>query len=164
MAHMMRRSDKEISERDEIKAILKEANHVTIAMSIDNEPYLATLSHGYDSTRNCVYFHCAQEGKKVEILKLNPLVWGQALIDNGYQQGSCDHLYRTAQFRGKVTFVEDQAEKIHALEVLIRHLDENPEEVIARQITPQSTGRILVGRIDIDYLSGKKADRTIIQL
>jgi hypothetical protein len=43
-------------------------------------------------------------------------VWGQALIDNGYQQGSCDHLYRTAQFRGKVTFVEDQAEKIHALE------------------------------------------------
>lgn len=95
---------------------------------------------------------------------MNPNVWGQALVDDGYQQGSCDHLYRTAQFHGKVTFVEDQMEKEHALRIMIKQLDDDPETIIEKQITPHSTGRVLIGRVDIDYMSGKKADRVIIQL
>ena len=162
--HPLRRKDKEITDEAEVKAILREAKHVTVAMSLGDEPYLATLSHGYDEARNCVYFHCAREGKKVEILRANPRVWGQTLLDDGYQQGSCDHLYRTAQFHGRVTFVEDQAEKEHALGVMIRRLDDDPERIMAEQITPHSTGRILVGRIDIDHLSGKRADRIIVQV
>jgi nitroimidazol reductase NimA-like FMN-containing flavoprotein (pyridoxamine 5'-phosphate oxidase superfamily) len=160
----MRRRDKEITDEAEVRGILNEAKHVTVAMSLGDAPYLATLSHGYDEDRNCVYFHCAPEGKKVEILRANPRVWGQALVDNGYQQGSCDHLYRTTQFHGRVTFVDDQEEKEHALRVMIRHLDDDPEKISAEQITPHSTGRILIGRIDIDHMSGKKADRVIVQL
>ena len=160
----MRRRDKEICDEAEIRGILGEAKHVTVAMSLNDEPYLVTLSHGYDAERNCVYFHCAAEGKKVEILRANPRVWGQALVDGGYQQGSCDHLYKTVQFHGRVSFVSDQAEKEHALRVMIRHLDDDPETVIKNQITPHSTGRILVGRIDIDHMTGKKADKVIVQL
>jgi len=162
--HPLRRKDKEITDETEVKAILRKAKHVTVDMSLGDEPYLATLSHGYDEARNCIYFHCAREGKKVEILRANPRVWGQTLLDDGYQQGSCDHLYRTAQFHGRVTFVEDQAEKEHALGVMIRRLDDDPERIMAEQITPHSTGRILVGRIDIDHLSGKRADRIIVQV
>ena len=47
------------------------------------------------------------EGKKIDILKENNIVWGQAMIDKGYIQGKCDHLYATVQFRGKIVFVED---------------------------------------------------------
>jgi nitroimidazol reductase NimA-like FMN-containing flavoprotein (pyridoxamine 5'-phosphate oxidase superfamily) len=162
--HAMRRRDKEINDPGEMRAILREAKHVTVAMSQGDEPYLVTLSHGYDESRNCVYFHCAPEGRKMGILKANPRVWGQALVDGGYQQGSCDHLYRTVQFKGKVTFVTEQAEKEHALRVMIRHLDDDPETVIKNQITPHSTGRIMIGRIDIDYMTGKKADKIIVQL
>lgn len=162
--HPLRRKDKEIVEDVELKAILKEAKYVTLAMSLGDEPYLATLSHGYDEEQNCIYFHCALEGKKVGILKENPRVWGQALIDDGYQQGSCDHLYRTNQFHGRVTFVDDKKEKENALCLMIRHLDDHPEKIIESQITLHSTRRILVGRIDIDYMSGKKADKVIVQL
>jgi len=162
--HPLRRKDKEIIEDVELKAILKEAKYVTLSMSLGDEPYLATLSHGYNEEQSCIYFHSALEGKKVEILKANPRVWGQALIDDGYQQGSCDHLYRTTQFRGRVTFVDDQKEKENALRLMIRHLDDHPEKIIEGQITPHSTRRILVGRIDIDYMSGKKADKVIVQL
>lgn len=164
MYHPLRRKDKEINDPLEVKDVLQEAQHITVAMTIRDEPYLVTLSHGYDEERNCLYFHCAPEGKKVGILRANPRVWGQALIDGGYQQGNCDHLYRTAQFSGRVTFVEDQSEKEHALHIMIRHLDANPEKVIKEQITPHSTSRILIGRIDIDYMSGKKADKVIVQL
>ena len=162
--HPMRRKDKEITDPAEIRAVLQEARHITIAMSVGDEPYLVTLSHGYDMERNCLFFHCAPEGRKVEMLRVNPRIWGQALVDGGYQQGDCDHLYRTAQFRGAVTFVTDQVEKEHALRIMIRHLDENPETVIAKQITPHSTGRILIGRIDITEMTGKKADKVIVQL
>jgi nitroimidazol reductase NimA-like FMN-containing flavoprotein (pyridoxamine 5'-phosphate oxidase superfamily) len=162
--HKLRRMDKAITELSAVKAILQEAKFVTLALSLNDEPYLATLSHGFDEERNCIYFHCAKEGRKIDVMKANPCVWGQALVDGGYQQGSCDHLYRTAQFHGTVFFVEDATEKKHALEVLIRHLDENPEAVIAKQITAASLNRVLIGRVDIDFLSGKKADKVIVQL
>jgi uncharacterized protein len=162
--HKLRRMDKAILEPSAVKAILQEAKFITLALSLNDEPYLATLSHGFDEEENCIYFHCAKEGRKIDVMKANPRVWGQALVDGGYQQGCCDHLYRAAQFHGNVSFVEDAFEKKHALEVLIRHLDKNPEAVIAKQITAASLDRVLIGRVDIDFLSGKKADKVIVQL
>jgi nitroimidazol reductase NimA-like FMN-containing flavoprotein (pyridoxamine 5'-phosphate oxidase superfamily) len=158
----IRRKDKEITDFGEMKDILKTAKYVTLAMCLNDEPYLVTLSHGYDQERNCIYFHCAGEGKKISILKANNLVWGQAVIDRGYVQGACDHLYSTTQFRGRVTFVEDLMEKEHALQVLIESLDKDPKEIMKKQLTPQSIQKVRIGRIDIDYMSGKKADKVII--
>jgi nitroimidazol reductase NimA-like FMN-containing flavoprotein (pyridoxamine 5'-phosphate oxidase superfamily) len=162
--HKLRRMDKALAEPSAVKAILQEAKFITLALSLNDEPYLATLSHGFDEEKNRIYFHCAKEGRKIDVMRANPHVWGQALVDGGYQQGCCDHLYRTAQFHGNVSFVNDALEKKHALEVLIRHLDENPDAVIAKQITAASLDRVLIGRIDIDFLSGKKANKVIVQL
>lgn len=158
----IRRKDKEITDIDEIRAVLKKAKYVTLAMCVNNEPYLATLSHGYDEKRGCIYFHCAPEGKKIRILMENNNVWGQTLLDRGYVQGSCDHLYATAQFKGKVTFVNDYAEKEYALKSMIRALDNNPEPLIEKQLQQESVQKITIGRIDIDFMTGKKAVKVII--
>ncbi len=159
----IRRKEKEIEDQNEITKILKDAQYITVAMCEENEPYLATLSHGYDADRNCIYFHCAHEGKKIDILAENNLVWGQALMDLGYVQGACDHLFATAQFRGRVTFITDMEEKEHALRVMIHCLEDEPEKVISEQITQKSLKRVNIGRIDIDHMSGKKAKDVIIQ-
>jgi len=145
-----------------MKTILKKAKYVTLAMCNGNEPYLVTISHGYDQEKNCIYFHCAGEGKKVKILQENGVVWGQALVDGGYVQGSCDQLYATTQFRGRVTFLENFGEKEQALRVLIESLEDNPEQVMEKQLKPESIQKVRIGRIDIDYFSGKKADKVII--
>lgn len=158
MTRKMRRIDKQIDNEEEIQDILLKAQYVTIAMCKDNQPYLVTLSHGYDQKKNCIYFHCASEGKKIDYLHSNPVVWGQALIDKGYVQGACDHLYASAHFRGKVHFLEDASEKESALEVMIRQLDDNPEKVMSEKLTDESIGNVTIGRIDIKYLSGKLAD------
>ena len=133
-------------------------------MCVDNEPYLVTLSHGYDRERNCIYFHCAREGKKIDILKEQNKVWGQALMDKGYVQGSCDQLYATIQFMGRVTFVENSDEKKHALEVMINALEDDPQQVLDTQLTEKSIDGIQIGRIDIEYMSGKKSDKVIISI
>ena len=145
-----------------MKTILKKAKYVTLAMCNGNEPYLVTISHGYDQEKNCIYFHCAGEGKKVKILQENGVVWGQALVDGGYVQGSCDQLYATTQFRGRVTFLENFGEKEQALRVLIESLEDNPEQVMEKQLKPESIQKVRIGRIDIDFFSGKKADKVII--
>ena len=160
----IRRKEKAIESKEEIIAILQEAQYVTIAMSVKDEPYLATLSHGYDVENYCIYFHCASEGKKIDILKENPIVWGQALIDNGYVEGACDHLYATAQFRGRVSFVKNVEEKERALKIMIHDIELNPEKLIEEQVTEKSVKRINIGRIDIEYMSGKKAKEVVISL
>ncbi len=160
----MRRKEKAILDIKEIQHILEEVKHITIAMCQDNEPYLTTLSHGYDPKEHCLFFHCASEGKKIDILTKNPIIWGQALIDEGYIQGACDHLYATVQFRGKVRFLKDFEEKKVALENMINKLDNKPEEVAKEQLTEQSINRVTIGRIDIEYMNGKKSKDVIISL
>ena len=153
----IRRKDKEITDLRELKENLKTTRYVTLAMCLKDEPYLVTLSHGYDQEKNCIHFHCAEDGKKVDFLKENNQVWGQALKDLGYVQGKCDQLYSTTQFRGKVTFVEDAVEKEHALLVLINSLEKDPKKIINKQINDQSIQKVSIGRIDIEYMSGKRS-------
>ncbi len=160
----IRRKEKAITDSDEMIAILKQAKYITVAMSLEDEPYLVTLSHGFDAENNCIYFHCAQEGKKIDILKKNNRVWGQALKDLGYATGECDHLFATTQFKGRVTFASDDDEKKHALKVMIQQLEDEPDKVFAKQVTDKSIKRVNIGRIDIENMSGKKATEVIIQL
>jgi len=152
----MRRADKEITDADALTRVMKSAQFVTLAMAKDNQPYLVSLSHGYDEERNCVYFHCADEGKKLDYLEANGAVWGQAIIDRGYAQSQCTHLYASVHFSGKVTMLSDIAEKRAALECMIRQLDNDPEKLIA-QLDDGRVKKTVVGRIDVDYMSGKKS-------
>lgn len=155
MKYHLRRKDREITDRTELKKILRSAKYVTIALSLNNQPYLVSLSHGYDESRNCLYFHCAKVGKKIDYIKSNNKVWGQALIDQGYSEGKCDHLFASVHFHGKITFVEDTKEKQAAIACMVRQLDKNPEPIITG-IEAEKLNSINIGRIDIEEITGKR--------
>lgn len=154
----IRRKEKAITETSKMKEILSNAKYITIAMCNNDEPYLVTLSHGYDPDSNVIYFHCANEGKKIDFIKKNNVIWGQALIDKGYVPGKCDHLYATTQFRGKVSFINDFEEKRSALISMLRKLEDNPEAVINEQITEKAVKRVCIGKIIIEHMSGKESN------
>ena len=159
--HGLRRKEQEIRNDVELKAILAKTQYVTVAMCRDNEPYLVTLSHGYDGERNAIYFHCAFEGKKIDFLRANDRVWGQALVDRGYVRGNCDHLFSSVQFGGRARFVEDAEEKRHALEVMIRQLEGEPDKVIAAKVSDARVAATNIGRIDIEFMGGKRSEKTV---
>jgi nitroimidazol reductase NimA-like FMN-containing flavoprotein (pyridoxamine 5'-phosphate oxidase superfamily) len=154
MSFHVRRKDREITDSDVLKGVLKSTKYVTIALCMDNEPYLVSLSHGYDETRNCLYFHCADEGKKLVYLKANSKVWGQAVQDYGVTD-ECDYAYTSVHFKGTVSLIADLREKQHAMEVMVRQLSETPEEKLAK-IKPEKLAKTTLGRIDISYMTGKK--------
>lgn len=154
MSFHVRRKEREITDPDEMRQVLKATKYVTVALCMDGEPYLVALSHGYDQTRNCIYFHCAPEGKKLVYAKANPNVWGQAVLDFSVSE-DCRYSYTSVHFKGTVSFVTDLTEKRHAMEVLVRQVSLKPEEKLAK-IMPERLEKITMGRIDITYMSGKK--------
>jgi len=154
MSFHVRRKDREINDTDELRQVLKCTKYVTVALCMNNEPYLVSLSHGYDQAKNCLYFHCAPEGKKLIFLKANEKVWGQAVLDFGVTD-ECDYAYTSVHFSGKISLINDLNEKHHAIEVLVRQVSLNPEAKLAN-IKPEKLEKTTMGKIDIEYMTGKK--------
>jgi len=153
----LRRSDKLLADQAEIERVLISTRYVSVAMCREQKPYLVVLNHGFDRARRCLYFHCAGKGRKMDILAVNPRVWGIAVEDLGYKDGDCDHAYRSVMFGGRVTFITDDEEKRSALEVMIRQQESDPERVMAEQLKPGQVAAVTIGRIDIDQWTGKQA-------
>ncbi len=150
----VRRKDREITDLSEMKAVLKTTKYVTIALCMKNEPYLISLTHGYDEAKNCLFFHCAPEGKKLMYAQAHSKVWGQAMLDYGVTD-ECDYDYTSVHFSGKISFIKNLEEKQRAMQVLVTHLSNHPEEKLAK-ITPEKLEKTLMGRIDIECMTGKK--------
>ncbi|MHA2393867.1 MAG: pyridoxamine 5'-phosphate oxidase family protein [Promethearchaeota archaeon] len=158
MKYHIRRKEKEITDHQILRRILKETKYVTIAMVKDNEPYLVSMSHGYDEKNHCLYLHSANEGKKLDYLRTNMNIWGQATIDYGYHVNQCSHLYASVQFKGKVTFIEDLDNKKHAFKTMMLQLEPEPEQIINRLLKSEGILTTTVWRIDLEYISGKKSE------
>lgn len=158
----IRRKEKAITNKEDLYKILKNTNYITIALCKDNTPYLVSLSHGFDEQKNCIYFHCASEGKKIDYLESNPIVWGQVILDQGYIEGECDHKYASVQFKGSVIFITDFNEKVHALTVMTKQIDKNFKSTIEKHFKKHSIEKVHMGKINIDYLSGKKHKEAIL--
>jgi uncharacterized protein len=154
MSFHVRRREREITDIDEMRMVLKNTKYVTVAFCMNNEPYLVALNHGYDQAHNCIYFHCAPEGKKLVYVEANPNVWGQAILDFGVTE-ECDYAYTSVHFSGNLSLITELSEKQHAMEILVRQVSINPEVKLSK-IKPEKLASTTIGKININYMSGKK--------
>lgn len=152
----MRRADKEITDPHAIKRVLKAAQYMTLAMVKDGEPYLVSLSTGYDEERNALAFHSASEGKKLDYMRANPDVWGQIIHDHGYAVGECTHKYVTVMFKGRVRFLESVEDKRRAIRTIINQLDPEPKPLINRLLKSEGLPTTVVGEVELLEVTGKK--------
>lgn len=65
----MRRSDRQITDREAIDSIIGRSSVCRLGMSDNGQPYIVPLSFGYDG--RFLYVHAAVDGRKVDILKRN---------------------------------------------------------------------------------------------
>lgn len=128
--HLQNRPNREIITKSEIIKILKNGKYSVISMCIENEPYIVTLSCGYDEQKNTLYFHCAKQGLKLDFISKNPKVCATIIEDGGYIQDECGHNYRTAVFWGEMKIVNDINEKKHGISVLLNQLENKTEIII----------------------------------
>lgn len=155
-SYHMRRADLEITDAAEITGLLKAGKFATIALVDSGEPYLVTLSYAHDDSSNALYFHCAREGRKLEVIRKNNAACATIIRDDGYQHGKCTHHYASLVIRGKISECESRGEKMSALRVLIGQLEENPEDIERRALSaPEAIDGVTVLKFSIDSITGK---------
>jgi len=150
----MRKKDKEITDIDEIERIIRRAICCRIGLVDNDEPYVVPVSFGYE--RNALYFHGASEGHKIELIKKNNKVCFEIDTDVAVVKAEkpCQWTmrYRSVIGMGRAHILESAEEKAHGLELLMRHYTEGDFSF------PKSEpGSVLVVRIDIENITGKKA-------
>jgi nitroimidazol reductase NimA-like FMN-containing flavoprotein (pyridoxamine 5'-phosphate oxidase superfamily) len=153
----MQKIEREITDRGEIVNILKNGKYAVVSMCRNNEPYIVTLSYGYDEKKNSLYFHSSKTGLKIDFIKENPKVCATVIEDGGYQTEKCEHKYNSVVFWGNMYVVEDLNEKKHAFTSMIDHLEEAPEPVKTRLLKNDSVyDGVGILRLDISEITGKK--------
>jgi nitroimidazol reductase NimA-like FMN-containing flavoprotein (pyridoxamine 5'-phosphate oxidase superfamily) len=153
----LRRSDREITDPVALDSVLTRGTFATVAMCHDGEPYLVTLSYGYDAKRRALYSHVATTGRKLDAIAADPRACATIIIDGGYRHGECSHLYESIVLTGRMTVVDDPDEARHGMRVLLGHLEDDPDDVWERQALDreETWRRLRILRLDIDEITGK---------
>lgn len=153
----MRRANREIQSIEEIEQILLESKVCRLAMVDDGKPYIVPLNYGYKD--HILYFHCAREGRKVDILKKNNVVCFEVDTDLVVVGGesACDYTakYRSVIGMGKAYFVEDQEEMKSGLDILMQQYVKNGP--ITFEYSQSNMMHIFLMKVMIDEMTGKKS-------
>lgn len=150
----MRRKDRE-RDREFALAVIDECEYGTVAIQ-GEEPYCLPLS--LVRVGEELYFHCALEGKKLDLLRKNNAVWVSFVGDNTAAQDDFTTYFRSTMVRGTAAEVTDDGEKVAALRALCQkltpaHMPHFDSEV-ARSFAV--TG---IWKIHMDEITGKEKPR-----
>jgi len=150
----MRRKDKEINDIVEIESIIGKSNVCRIALSENNSPYIVPVCFGYKD--NCLYFHCANAGKKLDFIEKNNNICFE--FDDYYglmlSENPCDwdiKYYCVIGF-GKASFIHDFDEKIKALNIIIEHYSHSSYEFQTKFIDA-----VTIIKVEIESITGKRS-------
>ena len=150
----MRKKEKEITDPAAMESIIRRSMICRLAMAEDNLPYVVPLCFGYRD--RALYFHCAREGRKTDILRKNNRVCVEFDIDQELvtAEDPCkfDMNFRSVIGFGKAYLLEDREEKRKGLEAIMQHYAGKsfsyPDEIV---------GKTMVIKVEVESLTGKKA-------
>jgi nitroimidazol reductase NimA-like FMN-containing flavoprotein (pyridoxamine 5'-phosphate oxidase superfamily) len=150
----MRRKDKEITDIKQIEDILRRGRFCHIAMASGDDPYMVTVNYGYND--NCIYFHSAPDGHKLDIIRINPNVCFMVYVDDILVEGEnpCNDWtmnYRSIIGYGEAIFLKTTAEKIEGLTLLMEHYSTKK----SFEFDEVNLKKVNVIKIEIKSLTGK---------
>lgn len=123
----MRRKDREVKDFGRIVDIVKGCDCCRLGLVDGNEAYIVPMNFGFDTAdgKLSLYFHCASEGRKLDLLGRNQLVSFEMDTNHALIIGErgCDgsFKYQCVMGTGTVTELCDRDEKIYALNRLMAH-------------------------------------------
>ncbi len=154
--HLHNRPNREILDSDTLDSILYNGKFASIAMCRNNEPYIVSLSYGYDKTKHALYFHCASEGLKLDFLRANNHVCATIIEDGGYIKDECGHAFRSLVFWGNMDIVSQIEEQRYGMQIILQHLEEQPSIIKKKRLQSEEFySKMTILRLDIKEMHGK---------
>lgn len=153
----MRRDERNVSDILHIENIILKADVCRIAFANGNTPYMVTMNFGYTSIPGqTLYFHCANEGRKLEMIKSNNYVCFEMDVDHQLKTGArgCDWgmKYRSVVGYGYISIITDRDHKKTGLDCIMKHYGGDKEY----NYNPKVFDRTTILRLDIKEMTGKK--------
>lgn len=149
----MRKHDREITDPARMEDVLNRATVCRLAMTDGETPYIVPLCFGYAENR--LYFHCATEGRKIDILRRHPRVCfevdsDQELIESPQACG-WSMRFRSVIGEGRAALIDDPVAKRAALDIIMRHYSDR-----AYTYPDDALDKTLIIRVDIERMTGKQ--------
>ena len=150
----MRRADMEIKDRAEIDAVIRCCKVCRLGLCAEGEAYIVPMCFGYDG--EALYFHGAEKGKKIDMLRENPRVCFEfdVLDEVAGSEKACDwdmH-YRSVIGFGTAELLDDTAAKEEALQSIMSQYTKKaftfPEKMVQHTC---------VIRVTIESVTGKQS-------
>lgn len=153
MFRKMRRFKQEISKEECIEILINEKRGVLSMIGDDGYPYGIPLNHYYDRENNCLYFHGAKEGHKVDAIKNNSKVSYCVYEKGTKKEGHWSLNVRSVVVFGKASFVEDIDECIKIASNIWWKFGTDKNEL--EEEIKHSSSRVMCIKIEIEHMTGK---------
>ena len=154
----MRRTDRQVTDQAELEEIIRNGKIVHLGLIDTDCPYVVPMHYGYEFTHGVwtLYLHCAKSGHKIDLVRRNPVCFAEIdsemeLISGGDNPCSYGASYASVMGKGKVQILENTGEKIHGLEVLMRH-----QTGRTFQIDAAAADHVSVLKITLPQITGKR--------
>jgi uncharacterized protein len=151
----MRRKEKEIKDQGEIEEILKTGMFCRVGLSDDGMPYVVPVCYGYE--KGVLYFHCAKEGRKIDIIRKNNNVCVEITGETEIikKEAACNWglRYKSVIGFGRATILEDEAQKREGLTLIMRQYGGSGHE-----FNSDSIRKTVLVKVVLENITGKKAD------
>jgi uncharacterized protein len=153
----MRRKDRELDDQNDLEQIIAACDVCRIAFADNNIPYIVTLNFGYrGGDKRCFFFHCAKEGRKIDLMKKNNYVCFEMDTDHLLYDGpaACDWGMRFSSVvgYGRLTLIENQTEREKALNCMMEHYTKRSDFTF----NENTFGKTAILRLDVEEMSGKR--------
>ena len=145
-----------ITDENQIRHILDTAKVLHLGLAVNNEPYVVPMNYGYamEEGKLVLYLHSAVQGKKLDMMRENPRVFFELDCDLAPFEGEkpCQYglVYSSVMGRGMASIVEDTAEKIKAMALLMKTQTQKDFEFNDRLVSI-----VAVIRIDVEEYTAK---------
>ena len=143
----MRRTEREMTDPSFMAQVLDEAGEIALGLNTGAAPHVLFVNHV--RVDQDVYFHCAWDGRKIDLLRANPQVGFTAAVDIRVE-GTTTR-YRSVCGVGRAEFVDDAQLKDTVLKALARKF----KAPCHFPLSPEKDAATAVVRIRIESLSGK---------
>jgi len=151
---VMRRSDREITDYDDILELVKRCDVCRVAMFDEQYPYIVPMNFGYkveDNGAMIIYFHGAKQGKKHDLLSKNNHVGFEMDISKPYEKGTITMQYESLVGFGDMEVIDEESERIEAHLAILRHYNDDDIQVSAEMM--RNTCML---KLNVRHITGKR--------
>ena len=152
----MRRKDREVLDINEIFGILIRCDTIRLGLYGEEYPYVVPVSFGAEMINGkvVVYFHCARQGMKLDLLRGNShvCVEGDIFIKTELTEHGITTRYESVIGFGSCNLVDNEEEVVHGLRLLTEHYGYHDYSIERCR----GAEHLYVGKIILNEISGKR--------